>query len=614
MPSAELMKQQSECLSVILEKNEKEEKSYVVGLEHVTEYQNPKDKTVKYYHCQLIGCYNEQGNSRQMARHLRSYTHKQAWIRSKLKLDLTTREEIDTFLDSCPIEDEVHAVVVNLLLWTKCKKARLRIEDPKSMLPVELESELSKSEDSDVSLSDEEDGPQTGRVAASGTVNSSRSEQDESEPDTDNDDNLAKASSMGDSNILRAISSRGCASHGENPTKSPSETDNSVDKRKNQHEDVVCKAQEGGSKSATSNPGHPIPPDLSQEGEKQRQKEQAVPQPDIERQQQQQQQKESQQVPEQQHREPGDEQIQQPQQKESYRQLSQKDQAQQQHHIIGLPMEAQQQKQNELQSQQQQQLEKLQKRKLTAAEYMKQKQLEKEELHRKEKEKELLQQKEQERQEQQRAQQQHEEQQRAQQQREEQQRAQQQRQEQQRAQQQRQEQQRAQQKRQEQVTVKPEFKSEPGVIKTENRPRDLLRQESSEIDVVGQRPGRKEEVDVELEFKTNVKKAVNYVLHLYFEESLRGDDNRKELLNDMSRPLIKNKGAFEKFCQILSRKLREEIRDSWKANGDEAMISNKRTGIDTPKISYEEITQYPIDAEVLRYLCQQPECLSGTFL
>ena len=39
MPSAELMKQQSECLSVILEKNEKEEKSYVVGLEHVTEYQ-----------------------------------------------------------------------------------------------------------------------------------------------------------------------------------------------------------------------------------------------------------------------------------------------------------------------------------------------------------------------------------------------------------------------------------------------------------------------------------------------------------------------------------------------------------------------------------------------
>ena len=30
----------------------------------------------------------------------------QAWIRNKLKLDLTTREEIDTFLDSCPIEDE----------------------------------------------------------------------------------------------------------------------------------------------------------------------------------------------------------------------------------------------------------------------------------------------------------------------------------------------------------------------------------------------------------------------------------------------------------------------------------------------------------------------------
>ena len=29
------------------------------------------------------------------------------------------------------------------------------------------------------------------------------------------------------------------------------------------------------------------------------------------------------------------------------------------------------------------------------------------------------------------------------------------------------------------------------------------RQESSEIDVVGQRPGRKEEVDVELEFKVN---------------------------------------------------------------------------------------------------------------
>ena len=33
------------------------------------------------------------------------------------------------------------------------------------------------NQDSDVSLSDKEDGPQTGRVAASGTVNSSRSEQ-----------------------------------------------------------------------------------------------------------------------------------------------------------------------------------------------------------------------------------------------------------------------------------------------------------------------------------------------------------------------------------------------------------------------------------------------------
>ena len=33
------MQQQSECLSVILEKDEKEDKSYVVGLEHVTEYQ-----------------------------------------------------------------------------------------------------------------------------------------------------------------------------------------------------------------------------------------------------------------------------------------------------------------------------------------------------------------------------------------------------------------------------------------------------------------------------------------------------------------------------------------------------------------------------------------------
>ena len=117
----------------------------------------------------------------------------------------------------------------------------------------------------------------------------------------------------------------------------------------------------------------------------------------------------------------------------------------------------------------------------------------------------------------------------------------------------------------EDLNIKAEMKPETEVIKEEKRPKDLLRSDSSEINCIGISVGEKEVVDEELQFKETVKDAVNDVLVRYFEKNLmKNKTDNQDLLNDMNRPLIKTEKDFITLCSQLSRKLREEIRESWR--------------------------------------------------
>lgn len=103
----------------------------ILGLDTVKEYQNGAGLR-PYYHCELQGCYNEQGNSAQMYRHLISYSHKQAWIRARTGRTLELKSEVDAHLavldraDLCP----AYKSVQDDEAWALCKRARLRAKLP----------------------------------------------------------------------------------------------------------------------------------------------------------------------------------------------------------------------------------------------------------------------------------------------------------------------------------------------------------------------------------------------------------------------------------------------------------------------------------------------------
>ncbi|XP_023342903.1 putative E3 ubiquitin-protein ligase RF4 isoform X2 [Eurytemora carolleeae] len=99
----------------------------IVGLDYITEYQNTDENVVHYYHCSLPGCFNEQGNPRQVLKHLKSYSHKQAWIQTKFQIKVKT-SGIEEFLKKHGEDVSNFQTLISDKLWLECKKARLRAD------------------------------------------------------------------------------------------------------------------------------------------------------------------------------------------------------------------------------------------------------------------------------------------------------------------------------------------------------------------------------------------------------------------------------------------------------------------------------------------------------
>ena len=56
----------------------------VVGLANITEYRSRSDpNATPFYHCNLDGCYDDQGDCKQMIEHIMVARHKQSWLRAR---------------------------------------------------------------------------------------------------------------------------------------------------------------------------------------------------------------------------------------------------------------------------------------------------------------------------------------------------------------------------------------------------------------------------------------------------------------------------------------------------------------------------------------------------
>ena len=107
-----------------------------VGLEAVTEFCVPGTRGLEVrpqYHCSLAGCYNEQGDSRQMFEHLVTLHHVTAWLGHQLAGSAVPEHEREIIIEckrlskQLPNPQSLIRTIHSDVHHTKCKKARLRL-------------------------------------------------------------------------------------------------------------------------------------------------------------------------------------------------------------------------------------------------------------------------------------------------------------------------------------------------------------------------------------------------------------------------------------------------------------------------------------------------------
>jgi len=99
------------------------------GVEKVTEYKNGLKNSIPFYHCEVSGCFDEQGTAKQMFKHIHSYSHKKAWLRNEFAEEMNTKENIDLRLKTVKyFQGKSFKTVVHAESWRDCKKARLRVD------------------------------------------------------------------------------------------------------------------------------------------------------------------------------------------------------------------------------------------------------------------------------------------------------------------------------------------------------------------------------------------------------------------------------------------------------------------------------------------------------
>ena len=153
-----------------------------VGLENITEFSMTKEGLEKarpdavtrpFYHCSLEGCYNEQGDSRQMFEHLVTYHHVSTWLRVE-KQEEVPNDEAD-LIQRC---QQLHNPKIkykrlqNGLYHRLCLKAKIKLTKSQIIKKIKKVERISKRSQK----SNEKEPPQlkaTDHKNISGQVNNS---------------------------------------------------------------------------------------------------------------------------------------------------------------------------------------------------------------------------------------------------------------------------------------------------------------------------------------------------------------------------------------------------------------------------------------------------------
>ena len=137
-----------------------------VGLENITEFSMTREALEKakpgavtrpFYHCSLEGCYNEQGDSRQMFEHLVTYHHVSTWLRIE-KQEEVPNDEAD-LIQRC---QQLHNPKIkykrlqNGLYHRMCVKAKIKLTKGQIIKKINKVDRISKRSQK----SNEKDSPQ----------------------------------------------------------------------------------------------------------------------------------------------------------------------------------------------------------------------------------------------------------------------------------------------------------------------------------------------------------------------------------------------------------------------------------------------------------------------
>jgi len=103
----------------------------VVGLANITEYRSRSDpNATPFYHCNLDGCYDDQGDCKQMMEHIMVARHKQSWLRARTgsapQFSSEVSQKIAEFTKDYQRDYTLIMEVTDDEKWKKCKRGTIR--------------------------------------------------------------------------------------------------------------------------------------------------------------------------------------------------------------------------------------------------------------------------------------------------------------------------------------------------------------------------------------------------------------------------------------------------------------------------------------------------------